>query len=65
MTTLESLTQTALDAFWEVVVQRFPEAESGDLSPWATINLEMTAKAAITEWIANNVNTREADTAID
>lgn len=63
MTTIDELTEKALDAFWEVVVEQFPEAESGDLSPWATIQLETTAKAVIREWIANNVNTQEDDIA--
>jgi hypothetical protein len=63
MTTLDSLTETALDAFWQVVVDQFPQAISGDLSPWATIQLETRAKAAIRAWIANNVNTQEDDIA--
>ena len=63
MTTIDELTEKALDAFWEVVCQQFPEAESGDLSPWDTVQLETMAKAAIREWIANNVNTQEDDIA--
>src|SRR5438128_2726914 len=63
MTTIDSLTEQALDAFWQVAVQQFPEAQSGDLSPWATIKLELMAKTAIREWIANNVNTQEDDIA--
>jgi hypothetical protein len=63
MTTIDELTDRALAAFWEVVADQFPEAESGDLSPWAAIRLEAMAKAAIREWIANNVNTQEDDIA--
>ena len=63
MTTIDELTDEALAAFWEVVADHFPEAESGNLSPWATIQLETAAKAAIREWIANNVNTQEDDIA--
>jgi len=52
---LRSVTDEALDAFWQVIVQRFPQAESGDLSPWATITLSTAAENAIGEWIDNNV----------
>jgi hypothetical protein len=52
---LRSVTDEALDAFWQVIVQRYPQAESGDLSPWATITLSTAAENAIGEWINNNV----------
>ncbi len=52
---LESVTDEALEAFWRVLVQRFPQAETGDLSPWATITLSTAAENAIGEWIDNNV----------
>ena len=39
MTTVESLTDKALDAFFHVIVEHFPQAESGELSPGATIAL--------------------------
>jgi hypothetical protein len=52
---LRSVTDEALDAFWQVIVQRYPQAESGDLSPWATITLSTAAENAIGEWIDNNV----------
>lgn len=52
---LESVTDEALEAFWRVLVQRFPQAETGDLSPWATIKLSTAAENAIREWIDNNV----------
>jgi hypothetical protein len=55
MTTIESLTDKALDAFWQVIVERFPQASSGDLSPLATIRLSMAARDAIAEWISYNV----------
>jgi hypothetical protein len=54
---LRSVTDEALEAFWHVPVQRFPQAESGDLSPWATITLSTAAENAIGEWIDNNVLT--------
>jgi hypothetical protein len=60
---LKSVTDEALEAFWQVLVQRFPQAESGDLSPWATITLSTAAENAIGEWIDNNVpaTTSEGD----
>ena len=47
--------EDALDAFWQVVADRFPAAESGDLSPWQTIKLECAAHDALRHWIENNV----------
>jgi hypothetical protein len=52
---LRSAADEALDAFWEVIVQRYPQAETGDLSPWTTIQLQIAAENAIEEWIDNNV----------
>lgn len=52
---LSKLLDNALIAFWQVVVDQYPEAESGDLSPWQTVRLELAAEAAIKEWIGNNV----------
>jgi hypothetical protein len=60
----QQLADEALDAFWQVVVKRFPEATTGDLSPLATFHLHQVAEAAIKEWIANNVTTQEADVAV-
>ena len=53
----------ALDAFWKVIVKHFPQATTGDLSPWATFHLDQAAEAAIKEWIANNVTTQQSDIA--
>jgi hypothetical protein len=44
-----------MDAFWEVVVQRFPQAETGDLSPLTTHRFHEAAEAAIEEWVWANV----------
>jgi hypothetical protein len=54
-THFEDLTEEALNAFWGVIVKRFPQSVSGDLSPAATISLHMAAQAAVKEWIMNNV----------
>jgi hypothetical protein len=63
MTTLTSkvLIDEALTAFWEVVVRHYPQAEIGDLSPWATIKLTLAAENAIEEWIDNNVPASDGD----
>ena len=52
---LRSLTDEALDAFWEVIVKRYPQAKTGDLSPGATIALQMAAEDAVGEWVNSNV----------
>jgi hypothetical protein len=52
---LRELTDEALRAFWEVVVQRFPEATKGDLSAHRAYYLQAAAQAAIEEWMFNNL----------
>jgi hypothetical protein len=52
---IASLADDALEAFWQIVVERYPQAETGDLSPMATIRLHTAAENAIAEWIDNNV----------
>lgn len=64
MTALRLLTEKALDAFWQTIVEQFPEAISGDLSPSATITLSLAAEEAVEEWIANNVTTQDCDIAV-
>lgn len=54
----------ALEAFWNVVVTRLPEAETGDLSPGAAIALQLAAEEAVYEWIVNNVTTQDCDIAV-
>ena len=58
---LQSLIDQAFDAFWGVIAKRFPEATTGDLSPWATIRLDDAAHVAVSEWIHNNVPTMHHD----
>ena len=57
----EPLVDEALDAFWEIILNRFPEAKHGDLSPLATLALDSAAEKAVKEWIGNNVPEAEAD----
>lgn len=49
------LTHEALDAFWESVVRRYPEATTGDLSPLISCRLTEAAESAVKEWISANV----------
>jgi len=64
MTQLESITDEALDAFWQIVVQHFPQATSGGLSPGATVELDIAANSAVQEWVYNNVLTQQARVAV-
>jgi hypothetical protein len=64
MTFVETLTDKALDAFWQVIVEEFPKATTGDLSPLATFHLSQAAEAAVLEWIWANASTWESDIAI-
>jgi hypothetical protein len=52
---LRKLTDQALDAFWQAIDNRYPQATAGDLSPWSTIRLQIAAEEAVAEWIDNNV----------
>lgn len=58
--TIEELTRSALDAFWDIIAKKFPEAKTGDRSPLATMQLDTAAEKAVGEWIENN--TRPAPT---
>ena len=60
---LRSAADEALAAFWEMVVRHFPTAETGDLSPWSAIKLQMAAENAIEEWVDNNVPATKGDNA--
>ena len=54
--TSSAITEEALDAFWNVVTEKFPDVRSGDLSPERIVVLRIAAEAAIMEWIENNVS---------
>lgn len=56
-TILEPLAEDALDAFWDVVARRYPQARTGDLSPLTSFALNRAAERAIEEWVDNNVPT--------
>lgn len=45
----------ALDAFWAVIAQRFPEASTGDLDPGNVVSLEDAATNAVSTWVSFNV----------
>ena len=53
---LRTLTDEALDAFWQVIVGHYPLAESGDLSPLTTFTLQLAAEDAVAEWIDSNAS---------
>jgi hypothetical protein len=53
--TTRQLTDDALFAFWQGIAERFPEATTGELSPWPTMKLQIAAETAVEEWIDNNV----------
>lgn len=53
---MHSVADQALDGFWQVVVQQFPEATTGDLSPLTTHRLTVAAEVAVTEWVWANVS---------
>jgi hypothetical protein len=52
------ITDQALNAFWQVIVDRFPEATTGDLSPLTTLQLGLAAETAIAEWLRLNISTQ-------
>jgi hypothetical protein len=52
---MQALAAEALDSFWAVIVKRFPEAKTGDLSHRTTIQLDIAAVTAIREWVGNNM----------
>lgn len=49
--------EEALDAFWDVVIDHFPLAKSGDLSPETTLALDAAANNAVEEWVKTNAPT--------
>lgn len=59
-TALEYLAEEATNAFWEVIVRRFPQAKFGDLSPLTTLAFRQSAEHAIEEWVTFNVSRKAA-----
>ena len=47
--------ELAEEAFWKVIVEHFPEATSGDLSPLRTVRFDDAVEDAVCEWVDNNV----------
>jgi hypothetical protein len=54
---LRAVADEALKAFWQVVVQLYPHAETGELPPLTTVRLRDAAEVAIEEWIRGDVFT--------
>lgn len=55
---VRSVTDEALEAFWKIVVRKYPSAQTGDLSPGADHALKRAAEAAVSEWVKTNVPTK-------
>jgi hypothetical protein len=51
---LHELTERAMNAFWQVIADRFPQATTGDLSIDRTVRLHVAVEEAVREWINNN-----------
>lgn len=55
-TTVREIADEALEAFWQVVVQHFPKAVSGDLHFEIVMKLQFAAEEALACWIDANVS---------
>ena len=51
---IQALTGVALHAFWRIVAEQYPRAETGDLSIERSIALHASARAAVTEWVRSH-----------
>lgn len=49
--------EKAMDAFWEVIAEAYPEAQSGDLDISTVCTFQATAEAAVNRWVDLNVPT--------
>lgn len=56
--TVEAL-QAAEDAFWASIVASYPEAKSGDLSPYQSIRVILRMREALIEWLEFNCDEDE------
>jgi hypothetical protein len=54
----KQVTEEAMEAFWDVIVKRYPQAKTGDLSPLTTVVFCTAAEDAVEEWIFANVPKR-------
>ena len=53
---LDSLVEDALQEFWGLIAEQYPQATSGDLSPLRCIRLHIAARDAVEEWVWANVS---------
>lgn len=51
---LVEIANRALEDFWDRVAKQIPKITSGDLSPEATLQLQLAAERAVVEWWNNN-----------
>ena len=58
---IRELTDNAMQAFWQVIAERFPQATAGDLSIDRTIRFGVAGEEAVREWIINNAVPKDPD----
>jgi len=51
---LQDIVNDGLNAFWEVVAEAYPECNTGDLGPTATMDFLQSALKVVTTWRDNN-----------
>jgi hypothetical protein len=52
---VREITNQAIDAFWNKVVEMIPEARSGDIDPMAVQKMENFLTDMVKYWIQNNL----------
>lgn len=50
----DTATQDALDAFWNVIAQRYPEIRTGDMGPDEVFTMQAQAEQWVRWWLENN-----------
>lgn len=51
---INTVCEEAMEEFWAVVAQEFPEAESGDMMPGQEDQFNNAAHSVIKIWLTNN-----------
>lgn len=57
-TNIREIVDLAFVEFWDVIAKNFPEATSGDLFPWTSVQLTTSGEDAVREWVRLNVPAR-------
>jgi hypothetical protein len=58
---LSNVLEAAETAFWKVVADSYPEATSGDFSPYASLKFSEATEAAVVDWLESNADNAEPD----